>query len=143
MISYRDLTQGPDTQTPTDVAPVPILEPGAISEPPYPPAFVRGVRAAYRPRITKTAAGRTRSTSLQTRPRGSFEIVWDGLNKAERDELWAWLTETVEGRLRAFTFRVDGQDETPITGILVDEPAEVQVHLNGYRISANVQETFA
>lgn len=143
----RPFISGPNTVTPTAGANnlallIPAAEPLSVGLPPVQPVLGRRISVPYRVRRVGVRSGQTAALALDVAPRPRFQVVWDGLVKADRDALLAWIAEELEGTRFAFDLEVEGPGSTPVTVRPVADALDEWMDKAAYRISLEVEEVF-
>lgn len=144
-VKIRDWTRGADPLSPQPPLLIPEAEPLSQGEPPYPPQLVDRLMIGWDRRRVGCRSGQTITCGLATAPRPRLSVRWDGLTKAERDALLAFLRDDVEGTTKAFDLRPDGPDE-PGVGIVTVRAIADAVNTwqtkGAWRIEAECEEVF-
>lgn len=139
-------TTGPNTITPTAgegglAILIPIAEPLSVGAPPLAPVLVRRLAVGYPVRRVQVRSGEIAALALDTKPRPRFSVLWDGLEKSDRDLLLAWIKGDLEGTRFAFDLAVDGTEEVVTVRPVADALDEWR-NKAAYAVSMDVEEVF-
>jgi hypothetical protein len=87
---------------------IPAAEPLSAGAPPVPPVLLQGLSTQHNGRVMPTRSGQVATTSLQTMPRPTVTVKWDGLTLTERASVLSFLRDTCGAGVLAFDLEPDG-----------------------------------
>lgn len=142
-IRFRDWQPPADTVTPLTPWLLPADEPVSVGEPPVAPTLVSVLRVGLPRRSVRCASGWRITAPLDLVARPRMTVTWDGVTKADRDAVLAFLRDEVGHRAGAFGVRLDGPASELTTVRPLEDARDEWIHKHAYRVTIEVEALLA